>query len=228
MEIHVNIDNQSVSLYCRCMDPRERAETILEETEQSLRELMEEALSAGDYLSLSVVARWADRIKEITPMGQIATASSVAPSVPREGTGVAYPVPPQTEKRAGAPFPRFEVDSDQLVKIGWSKTNNGVYEQRAPAKVRDILVGSLVHLSKVKRRFTTEDLFPLTDPDDGTEIPSYQSYLCLAWLREIGLVRKHGRAGYSVVSWEDPRDLVEGRWSQLPNRSGRPSPDGEE
>lgn len=40
-----------------------------------------------------------------------------------------------------------------------------------------------------------DGVLPLS-ADDGSEIPDYQSYLCLAWLRSIGVVDQQGKEGY--------------------------------
>ena len=52
-------------------------------------------------------------------------------------------------------------------------------------------------------------------PDSaGGEIPSYQVYLTLAWLRHVGAVEKKGRSGYVLRSGLD----LDAIWDRIPVR----------
>jgi hypothetical protein len=98
-------------------------------------------------------------------------------------------------------YPKFLREGQSLVKIGWSKSDKKPYEHRAPKRVLDVLVAALLELGQGGRRFTTDELLPLRDGKD--DIPSYQAYLTLAWLRAEHLVRQHGRQGYSLPAGID-------------------------
>ena len=63
-----------------------------------------------------------------------------------------------------------------------------------------------------------DDVLPLKDPVSGTEVPAYQSYLCLAWLRSVGIVTQHGRQGYSLAKKDDVAARTEECWRQLATR----------
>ena len=63
-----------------------------------------------------------------------------------------------------------------------------------------------------------EENLPLKDPADGTEIPTYQVYLCLAWLRQAKLVEQHGRQGYSLPDSAHLDALAGKLFEQLPTR----------
>ena len=58
----------------------------------------------------------------------------------------------------------------------------------------------------------------LTGPQLGTEIPTYQAYLCLAWLRGAALIEQHGRQGYSVPAAAQLAGLAVRRFEQLARR----------
>ena len=62
---------------------------------------------------------------------------------------------------------------------------------------------------------TMELVCPLST-DDHAEIPSYQTYACLAWLRSIGVVKQHGRRGYTVAPREESIRQVEAAWVEMP------------
>ena len=61
-----------------------------------------------------------------------------------------------------------------------------------------------------------DGILPL-NAEDGSEIPDYQSYLCLAWLRSIGAVTQKGREGYMRGNSKTPLpEQVESAWPELP------------
>jgi len=49
---------------------------------------------------------------------------------------------------------------------------------------------------------------------DG-DAPGYQFYVCLAWLRSVGLVVQHGRQGYTVPEPSKLKASVGAAWSAL-------------
>lgn len=68
--------------------------------------------------------------------------------------------------------------------------------------------------SKNRTLFNLEDLL-LFFGEDGTEVPSYQLYLVVAWLKKANLLIQHGRRGYTVVSGHDLTTQAEQHWSKL-------------
>ena len=54
--------------------------------------------------------------------------------------------------------------------------------------------------------------------EDGIDVPDYQAYLCLAWLRTIGAVEQRGREGYTMNgAGADLTTVVKEAWNDLPN-----------
>ena len=122
-------------------------------------------------------------------------------------------------ERAGA-YPRFARSGDRLVKIAWSKKNGAEYEHRAPHVAVLAVVSSLRKLGSGE--FSMEELARVRD-EYGNEVPSYQVYLVMAWLRAWGAVRKIRRGGY-VSSLGDLTDAaVTEHWSAL---DGEPTSEG--
>ena len=122
-------------------------------------------------------------------------------------------------ERASA-YPRFVRSGDRLVKIAWSKKDDAEYEHRAPHIAVFAVVSSLRKLGSGE--FTMEALARVRDKY-GNEVPSYQVYLVMAWLRDWGAVRKIGRGGY-VSSLGDMTDAaVNEHWSTL---DGEPTSEG--
>ena len=103
------------------------------------------------------------------------------------------------------------------MKIGWSKRDERVYEHRAP---RDIvfLVGVAISTKvKPKAIFTMDQVLPVQN-GDGNEVPSYQAYLALAWLRSIGLVQRHGKEGYALTNGTLDNTRLRRLWNSIPDR----------
>jgi hypothetical protein len=117
-----------------------------------------------------------------------------------------------------AAYPKFFREGDMLVKVGWSRTEKTEYEHKCPVRILWSLVRLLEKSHAGGKRFTMNELLPLVDSVDGTEVPMYQAYLCLAWLRSAGIVVQHGRQGYSLAGQGDLVTAAESQWSQLPRR----------
>ena len=84
------------------------------------------------------------------------------------------------------------------MKVGYSKSERRTYEHRAPQDVLDRLAALLSEIGAAGRQFVTDSLLPPAETR-LMDVPSYQVYLCLAFLIRGGFVRRQGRAGYTVV-----------------------------
>jgi len=193
------------------MDTAKQAAEVLSATERKLRELLGAAASSGDYETAERIMVWAKAI------GTLANGSQDGPSPLRE-----LPMPQaraevRRSKRASAKgeYPRFFRRGDQLIKIGWSKKARAEYEHKAPRRVIDALAAAIARRSGNGKVFTAEDLFPLKDPHDGSEIPGYQEYVALAWLRSIAVVERRGRQGYVVSNIGVMPSRIEQHWESL-------------
>ena len=219
------LDRLAPSLYYNDMGTEEAVE-ILVDAERQVRALLARAAECGDYdavLSLNELARGVAALVDQhgqnavsahrRPTGAAAVGSEMPPTPPQAGTPSASARKRRTKRRRG--YPKFARNGDDLVKTAWSKRQKKEYRHRAPRTVIEVLVTGIGRLGSTGL-ISTEELFPLTDPVDGNEVPSYQAYLCLAWLREEGLIEKRGRQGYAVASTDDMMPLVQMRWERLP------------
>jgi hypothetical protein len=118
-----------------------------------------------------------------------------------------------------AAYPQFYREGDSLVKVAWSKSQRGEYEHKSPYKVVPALVDALLKAGAKGQRFTMDKLLPLRDSDaPHSPWPDYQPYLCLAWLRHEGLVKQHGRSGYSIPKTMNLAQAAMERWNQMTAR----------
>lgn len=222
------------------MDEVEQALDLLRGTESSLRTMVKAAATDGNYDAVCQLATWARGLADL--VNGTAVESAITAEVRTGGDRQAH-VESLQARRAKAPagsvpssrrrrrpkakrkvarkkgYPKFYRQREQLVKIGWSKRSSGEYVHRAPRKVVFLLATAIVKASYNAELISTDGLLPITDPEDNSDVPGYQAYLCLAWLREEGLLTPKGRQGYVVQNAQSLQDGVEKRWNSLPKKS---------
>lgn len=211
------------------MDVTARVVDIIEGAEKALAALAAEAAAEREYGQAGALLRLAQRVADAARSRDLDVLS--APGTP-DGNGHETESPSaraQSETpgrrltgRVGAvagneQYPRFVRERDALVKIGWSKSERAPYEHRSSRAVLDRVVAGILAAGGRGQRVTTDDLLPLFDTD-GTELPAYQCYLCLAWLVTAGLVERHGRQGYTIQNPSNLTRALEAAWDALAAR----------
>jgi hypothetical protein len=83
-----------------------------------------------------------------------------------------------------------------------------------PRSAVDAFLGKLTSTVKPGRVFEVESLLPVTD-QAGDEVPAYQVYVTLAWLRNVGVIEKKGRDGYVVENSETTKRGADEHWKKL-------------
>jgi hypothetical protein len=222
------------------MDALKEATAALRAAEQQLRSIIAKAAEGGDYDHLPRIAEWAKLLSAAIsgqPVSEPAQVQPVLiPTSPSDNgvharaaavkTRIAAPASRKAKagrrnkirrrKKTNAEYPKFIREGDSLVKIGWSKSEAKTYEHKAPRSVIRALVQALVRVGSGGKRFTVEHLLPLKD--SGSEIPDYQTYLTLAWLRSVDLITQHGRQGYSLLPDMDIEQESNRHWDHLDTR----------
>ena len=219
---------------------------VLRAAEQRLRDLITQAAARAEYDALPKLADWAKQLNTLllgapgVPTAELedqavefgrdeekperkTAAIVVARAAPRGGRAPSPPPAatrksPDTRRKKKDEYPKFRRDGETLVKIGWSKSDRSTYEHRAPRRVIKVLVAALNRVGDKGTRFTMDSVLPLRDPDEKTDIPDYQVYLALAWLRATKLLTQHGRQGYSLLPEQDLVQESERLWGTLPTR----------
>lgn len=225
------------------MDIPKQAITTLQDAEKRLRELVASGAAAGEYDAIQQITDWArvlgTMVREAMQIG-LAEGDTDSHAVANVSSGIAgggslgkqlgedhqkqqhldaTGARRAIRRTAKGQYPQFFRQGDQLVKIGWSKTTKGEYEHKAPRRVLDALAVAIEKRSRNGKRFTVEDLLPLKDLQDKNEIPSYQVYVALAWLKLGGLVKQHGRRGYSMKKSTRLSEAAGALWRQLLEKS---------
>lgn len=199
---------------------------ILRNAEQSLVDVAQKALGQHDYPEAAFLMGLAEELRDI--VGRLESPpeeTSLPPDM--EGAKISHDLAQAVQSAVkpkqsrGSPkkgeFPKFLRDEDSLYKIGWSKGDRTTYEHKAPKYILLALIDKLKAVAAKKRRFTMEHILPLKRKDDPTELPSYQVYVCVAWLRQLGLITQYGRKGYSISHPSKLEFSVEKSWQKLPS-----------
>jgi hypothetical protein len=193
---------------------------VIRRAEDELRAQAQRALTEGRYRDVAIIARLADDLAQLAERESLSNGSTV------DATNPVVPCPnrssvsrrSQVMERNPKSFPRFEREGERLVKVAWSKRDRSHYEHKAPFNVVNLLIAAIRSKKGVGARFTAPDVLPLIDPRSGTEIPSYQSYLALGWLRHEGVVVKYGRDTYSLKPMAATEAHIAELWEGLPSR----------
>lgn len=201
---------------------------ILSHAERKLRELTAHALERRDYLTVQRLSAIAERVATagevdgvrqptspaVNQRSALPASSGQVGRLDRSSPSMSAAVVSSAEVK---PYPRFSRDENQLVKIGYSRSERRTYEHRSPREVLDRLGAVLADLGTEGRKFVTDQILPPAEPRLA-DVPSYQVYLCLAFLIRRGLVRRHGRSGYTVECHRaaDLPTAVKAAWEALP------------
>lgn len=215
------------------MDIVRQAYRLIRGCELEIKALMEAAIKDRHYDEIGRLAALAARLSALIgeeesdegdnyvppPLAPTTPALSQPRSAAHETLARAEPAVRAASigRRRRDQYPRFERHADRLMKLGWSKKDRAEYEHRAPLETVRSVVSKLSSSVRKDGYLRMEDVLPIVSPD-GTEIPSYQAYLVLAWLREMGVFQRQGNDGYKLV-WKrlDENDL-ENVWKQTPAR----------
>jgi len=210
------------------MDATERAVGVLLEAEEKLAAVLRDSVEARAYEAVASVAaisnRLAGLIEEVQqrdplPPSHSGDLSQRPRSEPSPNNNPGNRASSKVSRGRPGAYPRFARDGDRLVKIGWSKKEGKEYEHRASRTAVQGVVSAL--RANEDREFSMDDLLPMTD-HEGEEIPSYQAYLVLAWLRSWGAVQKASRGGYVCQSERLEQGELDAAWEDIA------SPDAEE
>ena len=197
------------------MNTLDRGSNLLQETEAKLRVLVSEAAASGDYASVVQIASWARAISELLNRKSIEKVSSVVAARGSTQNGAKNPKQASLAKRGQRSYPLFFRQSDQVIRIAWSKSEKKEYRHKAAYAILKALAKSMAEKGTDGRVFATEQFLPVRDTQNS-EVPNYQAYVGISLFKQAGLIDQHGRQGYSIPRMADFKDAVEAVWKKLP------------
>ena len=193
------------------------------EAEGLVRRLIAEAAANNQYSDVISLAELAEGLQRLTAGAHVAVPASAQSAESKKYRKIparkakAVTVKHGSKSTAKTVFPIFEKDGDRLIKVGWSKRQRSAYEHRAPRPAVIACVQRIAGLASPGGVFAVDAMLPTADPSDGGEVPAYQVYLVVAWLRSLGLIKKKGRDGYVVSKGLTERG-IEDAWQKLKER----------
>ncbi len=202
------------------MDTLQRTTETLTSAERALATLASEAAKESNYEAASCLLDLAREVRGLSAKAQLrlGESSDESADVSSRNGPVASAHPSKTRRSKKSVYPQFLRQGETLVKIAWSPSEKAEYEHKSPKKVVVLLAAAIGKAGANGRRFAMDRVIPLIDPADGSRIPDYQVYLCLAWFRELGFVIQHGRQGYSLASKAPIEPVIETHWAALSSR----------
>lgn len=169
--------------------------------ENELRSLAAKAAKAGNWRVVRAASEAAECLEPVNDTKNAADIGSKKKYVNKS--------PAKTSA-----YPQFVREDDELVKIGWSRSSKSEYRHKASWEIVELVARTVVEIASDTGVFDTSQLFPVIDPANGDEVPSYQGYMVLRWFREIGLVEQNGRSEYRVVE-SKVIPLAKKEWERL-------------
>lgn len=196
-----------------------RAYHVVRAAHGEIQKLITESVAAQNYEDVALLASIARSLLNTT--GPTADAQVPTPEAERstfEGSPSSSPSAPiaATIKTLSptSGFPRFEREGNRLVKIGWSKKDKATYEHKTP--VSAVMAVSDAMAAK-NGKFEMDQVLPVKDAEQS-DVPSYQAYIVLAWLRHEGVVQRNGNDGYSANRSMLNHDVITKKLNMLPRR----------
>lgn len=198
------------------------AYTVLLKAEEDIQEVMRRALSEQCYGDVAQIAALAEDFKSLLQSEHVEGNQQNRPKSNQRNASSSRgrthrkPVMHRTS-HAKERYPKFERDGEKLIKIGWSKKEKKIYEHRAPKEAVICFHKQMTNKKDPNTTFTMDEILPVPDTNGG-EVPSYQAYLALAWLRDCGVVRRKGRDGYIYSERSIDEESIKELWTALPER----------
>lgn len=225
------------SLYNALMNHLFEANEVIRQAESRLRQLLLDCAERADYETARTLIEWANQLKGMVEQN-CSLGTKPRPTQPaNEWAKSPFELKPSSgasdnrsdarmvkarqfsqgrkAKAAKREYPKFFRDGEQLLKVGWSKRARKTYHHKAPKRVVLLACQALQQAGADGRRLVMEQVLPIHDPQHETDIPSYQAYVVVAWLRKERLIVQHGRQGYSLPPNVNLTDAVEERWNML-------------
>jgi hypothetical protein len=196
------------------LDGAARSEIALAAGEGRFDELPHLTPMAKEIAGLA--ARWPFKASP-TPSAPARTEAPEDPAMPTALRGEA--APRASAKLKKTDYPQFLREKLDLVKLGWSPREKGPYEHRVPKAGVDAVASAVVSKGKSGHRFTMDEILKaLASAKSAEQVPSYQTYAVVSWLKWAGMVLQHGRQGYTVVRPQTFASSIETAWQSLPQR----------
>lgn len=167
---------------------------ILEDAEKKCTNIILDAVRTKDQKGMELAGEVTIKLREI-----IENLQRPVPKRNEEAllAKVASSAKPKRRVRKGE-YPKFHVENGYLVKVGWSKKAKEEYVHKLPRETYDALLEIISRrASESPEQFTAEEILQACEQLPES-VPNYHVYLALGFLQDNGILKKHGRRGYTA------------------------------
>jgi len=211
----------------------EAARSILVRAEQELQVLIKQAAEGRAYADLPDLAGLGEALSALiqnrarqknrpqvvseSTSGEIGDmdCDGMDRTAPARMRKAPKPHSQSTNSKSGAEYPIFSKKDEALVKTALSGDGISTYEHRVDKPVLETILERIVTRLESKNPLLTAESLSDVACQDGCTVPSYQLYLVLGWLKHEGILRQHGRKGYSVPKADTFHKDTEKVWGKL-------------
>lgn len=193
----------------------QRAAKVLGDAEAALAELVGRASTERQYNLGATLMSMAQQLAAFSE--KLASAATEPPRNAQPKPRLSAEPDRADDEDEASGYPRFAAHGDWLLKVGLSRDGTE-YEHKCPRSVVRAVAAAASRVGASGKQFAVDKLMPLEDPTTGGQVPVYQVYLSLVWLRQLGLIEKHGRSRYSVKVAGDFSPAIETGWQALSTR----------
>lgn len=185
----------------------------LHQCEADLRRFVSDAAAEGDY---EIVLRLTACAKQVAAIAASVNDDAGRGSMSRRASRAGLNGKSADSNHVHSNgYPRFGCRREHLIRIGPTKGGSAEYQHKTARPAVDAVVSAVLEAGREGRVFTTRDCLPVVLPSSGSEVPGYQVYNVLAWLKQMGLVDQHGRQGYSICKPQEFLQQIEIAWTTL-------------
>jgi hypothetical protein len=158
--------------------------------------------------SVDALRQEADALSKGTPR----TPTTTTPSLPlsTRQTAVKDSEGQRSSKRRKEDYPKYMIRSGCLVKVGLSRDKRTEYEHEVPKSEFDKVVARLSTLASPNKEITVEQV------QTGLDCPSYQTYIVIAVLLQMGVLISPWRGAYKFASADKFATDAAAVWNRLP------------
>jgi hypothetical protein len=197
---------------------------VLRDAEARLKALIIEATTHDRYDEVLAITSISAKLRALTSLAGASSDGTVADDKdPRSARAQAAAGTNGRAERRGElasepsriKYPRFRIDDEQLVKVGWSQANKQEYEHRVSREGVEAFVNYITSLRRNRFPVTSEGVAKALQKDADSPIMGYQVYVVAAWLRSEELLKPQGRQGYSLADGIELREAVKAAWDSL-------------
>lgn len=189
---------------------------ILNKTEKQLLEAISKAAQNGDLSGVDQARSIVGQIRRLS--AELETRKKPAGAKQLKKKRGAIELAGDNSQNAGR-YPIFTARNGTLYRLAWSRKKHSEYEHRVPKATIDLIATAMSGLARSGGPpVEVETIVTNINRSSVIQIPQYQVYLVVGWLRRCNCIEQIGRDGYRIPA--DISRLAEQEWKLLSSKQG--------